>query len=148
MGVVFVTSLPLSATCLQNSRTHAHIWDSQNKGLAHNDRYNHNFEGNYLLLFCISQIINLKKNKSYKNIKLNNFVNRLNIASNVVLHNQIICFRLEMGEDLLMAQAAVFLQGGFETTASNLTFLSVELAHNPKVQVNFQYVGTVMYFLK
>ncbi|XP_026317376.1 cytochrome P450 6k1-like isoform X2 [Hyposmocoma kahamanoa] len=40
----------------------------------------------------------------------------------------------EMGEDLLVAQAAVFLQGGFETTASNLTFLSVELAHNPKVQ--------------
>lgn len=41
-----------------------------------------------------------------------------------------------MTEDLLLAQAAVFLQGGFDTSASALTFTFNELAHSPHIQVD------------
>ncbi|KAJ2938483.1 hypothetical protein O0L34_g12928 [Tuta absoluta] len=36
--------------------------------------------------------------------------------------------------DLLVAQGAVFIQGGFETSATTLTFLFYELAYNPECQ--------------
>lgn len=39
-----------------------------------------------------------------------------------------------MDEDLVIAQAAVFLQGGFDTSAAALTFLTYELAFLPEVQ--------------
>ncbi|KAG6454549.1 hypothetical protein O3G_MSEX008748 [Manduca sexta] len=40
----------------------------------------------------------------------------------------------EISEDLLLAQAAIFLQGGFDTSAVNLTFTIYELAHQPLIQ--------------
>ncbi|CAG9790728.1 unnamed protein product [Diatraea saccharalis] len=39
-----------------------------------------------------------------------------------------------MDEDTMIAQAAIFLQGGFDTSASALTFLTYELAYNPEIQ--------------
>ncbi|RVE46813.1 hypothetical protein evm_008521 [Chilo suppressalis] len=39
-----------------------------------------------------------------------------------------------MDEDLVIAQAAVFLQAGFDTSASALTFLTYELAYKPEIQ--------------
>ncbi|KAJ0175353.1 hypothetical protein K1T71_009494 [Dendrolimus kikuchii] len=41
---------------------------------------------------------------------------------------------LEMSEDLLVAQAAVFLFGGFDTSGSVFTFTIYELAHNHDAQ--------------
>ncbi|XP_072938347.1 cytochrome P450 6B5-like [Epargyreus clarus] len=40
----------------------------------------------------------------------------------------------EMSEDMLLAQAAAFLQAGFDTAAATLTFLIYELAYNPEAQ--------------
>ncbi|XP_013173822.1 PREDICTED: cytochrome P450 6k1-like [Papilio xuthus] len=40
----------------------------------------------------------------------------------------------EMPEDLLIAQAAAMLQGGFDTTGTALTFCTYELAHSPHWQ--------------
>ncbi|XP_052742467.1 probable cytochrome P450 6g2 [Bicyclus anynana] len=40
-----------------------------------------------------------------------------------------------VSEDLLIAQAAIFLFGGFETSGSILAFTTYELAFNPDVQV-------------
>ncbi|XP_059047403.1 cytochrome P450 3A18-like isoform X2 [Achroia grisella] len=40
----------------------------------------------------------------------------------------------EITEDMLIAQAAIFLFGGFDTTAVTLTYLTLELAYNPHVQ--------------
>ncbi|CAG9790729.1 unnamed protein product [Diatraea saccharalis] len=40
----------------------------------------------------------------------------------------------DMKEDLLIAQAAIFLQAGFHTSAAALTFLSNELAYKPEIQ--------------
>ncbi|XP_013142592.1 PREDICTED: cytochrome P450 6k1-like [Papilio polytes] len=40
----------------------------------------------------------------------------------------------EMPEDILIAQAAAILQGGFDTTGSALTFCTYELAHSPQYQ--------------
>lgn len=41
----------------------------------------------------------------------------------------------EFDDDLLVAQATIMLQGGFDSTAGTLTFTMNELAHNPDVQV-------------
>ncbi|GBP85922.1 Cytochrome P450 6k1 [Eumeta japonica] len=41
---------------------------------------------------------------------------------------------IEITEDIVLAQAAILLQGGFETTAVSLSFVSYELAYNPHVQ--------------
>ncbi|XP_045538852.1 cytochrome P450 6k1-like isoform X1 [Papilio machaon] len=40
----------------------------------------------------------------------------------------------EMPENILIAQAAAMLQGGFDTTGSALTFCTYELAHSPHYQ--------------
>ncbi|CAH0399620.1 unnamed protein product [Chilo suppressalis] len=40
----------------------------------------------------------------------------------------------DMDEDLMIAQACIFLQGGFDTSASTLTFLTSELAYRPEMQ--------------
>ncbi|KAJ0177519.1 hypothetical protein K1T71_007528 [Dendrolimus kikuchii] len=40
----------------------------------------------------------------------------------------------EMSEELLLAQAAIFVQGGFETSASALTFAFYEMTHNRHAQ--------------
>ncbi|GBP46137.1 Cytochrome P450 6k1 [Eumeta japonica] len=40
----------------------------------------------------------------------------------------------EITEDVVLAQAAIFLQGGFETTAVALSFMTYELAYNPHIQ--------------
>ncbi|KAM3958514.1 cytochrome P450 6k1-like [Aphomia sociella] len=37
-------------------------------------------------------------------------------------------------EDMLISQAAIFLQGGFDTSAAILTFATYELAYHPEVQ--------------
>lgn len=41
----------------------------------------------------------------------------------------------DMSEELLLAQAAILLQGGFDTTAVTLTFAIYELAYHPEIQV-------------
>ncbi|KOB78440.1 Cytochrome CYP324A1 [Operophtera brumata] len=40
----------------------------------------------------------------------------------------------EMSEELLLAQAAIFLQGGFDTSGGALTWMIYELAHQPQLQ--------------
>ncbi|XP_059047406.1 cytochrome P450 6k1-like [Achroia grisella] len=40
----------------------------------------------------------------------------------------------EISEDMLISQAAIFLQGGFDTSASALTFMTYEVAHQPHIQ--------------
>ncbi|KAJ0184127.1 hypothetical protein K1T71_000550 [Dendrolimus kikuchii] len=40
----------------------------------------------------------------------------------------------EMSEELLLAQAAIFLQGGFDTSGTALTFTIYEMAHKPQLQ--------------
>ncbi|KAL4718183.1 hypothetical protein ACJJTC_016670, partial [Scirpophaga incertulas] len=40
----------------------------------------------------------------------------------------------DMDEDLILAQAAIFLQAGFDTSAVVLTFATYELAHHPNAQ--------------
>ncbi|XP_013142501.1 PREDICTED: cytochrome P450 3A19-like [Papilio polytes] len=40
----------------------------------------------------------------------------------------------EISDEVLVAQAAIFLQGGFDTTASALAFITYELAHLPDIQ--------------
>lgn len=45
-------------------------------------------------------------------------------------------FILSVTEDLLFAQAAIFLFGGFETSGSVLTFITYELAFHPEIQVS------------
>ncbi|CAH2232139.1 jg20814 [Pararge aegeria aegeria] len=41
-----------------------------------------------------------------------------------------------VSDDLLIAQAAIFLLGGFETSGSVLSFITYEMAFNPELQVN------------
>ncbi|XP_030028816.2 cytochrome P450 6k1 isoform X1 [Manduca sexta] len=40
----------------------------------------------------------------------------------------------ELSEDLLLAQAAIFLLGGFDTSGSVMTWAILEMSHNPKLQ--------------
>lgn len=40
-----------------------------------------------------------------------------------------------MPDDLIVAQAGVFLHAGFDTTATALGFLTYELAFHPEIQV-------------
>ncbi|XP_031763049.2 cytochrome P450 6k1-like isoform X2 [Galleria mellonella] len=40
----------------------------------------------------------------------------------------------DVTEDMLVSQAAIFLQGGFDTSASTLTFMTYEVAHQPQIQ--------------
>lgn len=44
----------------------------------------------------------------------------------------------EMSEELLLAQAAIFLQGGFDTSGGALTWMIHELAHQPHIQVKLK----------
>lgn len=43
-----------------------------------------------------------------------------------------------MSVDLLLAQAAALLQGGFESSGAALSWTFKELAHSPEVQVNLR----------
>lgn len=41
----------------------------------------------------------------------------------------------EISEDLILAQASIFLVGGFDTSGSAITWAILELAQNPSIQV-------------
>lgn len=42
---------------------------------------------------------------------------------------------LELSDDLMMAQAAVFILGAIETSSTTLSYLLHELAYHPEIQV-------------
>ena len=56
-------------------------------------------------------------------------------------HNPALARTVEdlMTPDLITAQGVIFFAAGFETTASNLSTLSFNLAKNPDVQVAICY---------
>lgn len=52
--------------------------------------------------------------------------------------NSIICLKLELEGDALVAQAAVFFSGGFETTSTTTSFALYEIAQNQEVQTRLR----------
>lgn len=73
----------------------------------------------------------------------NPFANCLSIISSrssvIQFKNILLYIFLEVSDDLLIAQGAVMLQGGFDTMASALTFLTYHLAHHPEMQVSLVF---------
>lgn len=49
-----------------------------------------------------------------------------------------------MTEDIIVAQAAIFLQGGFDTSAVALSMVTYELAYQPDIQVR-RNIGLFLY---
>lgn len=46
----------------------------------------------------------------------------------------IVCFKIELEGDALVAQAAIFFSGGFETSATTSYFALYEIAKNQDIQ--------------
>lgn len=87
-----------------------------------------------MLLFKINNILeNLLLRIRFERILSTNFLTNY---SYIVVYLALFCLELE--GDALVAQAAVFFTGGFDTSSNTMSFALYELARNPETQTKLR----------